>query len=284
MEQNTQIIMPGSDDESAPETPDETTNNNQTLGGDDGSGCRWGLAGLGGCLAVLIVPFLLAGLLIFGTGATIQGIIDSVLDIFRVEPRQAVVETTSTIVTRVQSAARLTTTEAGFTRSNVRVSIRDGFQNTCGFSVSHRVDGTIEAGVDLSQITEDDITYDTLTETYTLTLPPVQLTGCRVDDIEQYNASFTICNADWDEARRIGQYEALIGFRDDALESDLLLRAQDDTQTAMVNFLAPLIDSGQLEIVIREREPNDAPVVHASCNPDPPLGWTYDPETGAWID
>ncbi len=245
------------------------------------AGCGWGLIGGAGCLAV---PLMIIALALFMGVATIGGIFDSITGIFRTEPRQAVVETTRTIVTSVQSMSRLTTTQAGFVRSNVRVSVRDGFQNTCGASASHNVEGRIEAGLDLSLITDDNITYDTLSETYTITLPPVQLTNCSIPTIDQYDRSFTVCNANWDDMRQIAQYEALTGFRDDALESDLLQRSERDSEAALANLLSPLIGSGNIEIEIGSYLPGEDAVVDPSCVPDPPLGWTYDANNGTWSD
>lgn len=243
------------------------------------AGCGWGLVAAAGCLAI---PLLIIALALFTGVATFTGILDSIGNIFRDEPRQAVVETTRTIVTSVQSTSRLTTTQAGFVRSNVRVSIRDGFQNSCGASASHNVEGRIEAGIDLSLVTENDISYDTLTETYTITLPPAQLTNCSIPSIEQYNRSFTVCNVDWDDLRQIAQYEALTGFRDDALESDLLIRARADAQNALNNLLRPIVGNGNVEIIIRDYAPGEQTLLDSSCVPDLPLGWTYDERTNSY--
>lgn len=247
------------------------------------SGCGWGLVGAAGCLGF---PLMAIAVALFLGMATVGGLVESFVGIFRPEPRTATVETTRTILLSIRSQSQLVTTSARFVRSNVRVSIREGFRNACGFSASHNTEGTIEAGIDLNRITEEDIRYNSLNQTYTITLPPAQLTRCSIDLIQQYNRSFTVCNANWDQARQIAQYEALTGFRNDALEGGIIQRAQDDATTAMQNFVSAITSqtdsTSRVEILFAQPEQALSPIVSTDCNPDPPLGWTYDPAENAW--
>lgn len=249
------------------------------------SGCGWGLIGAAGCLSIPLIAIAVA---LFLGMATVGGLVDSIAGFFRSEPRTATVETTRTILLSIRSQSQLVTTSARFVRSNVRVSIRQGFRNACGFSASHNTEGTIEAGIDLNRITEEDIRYNSLNQTYTITLPPAQLTRCSIDLIQQYNRSFTVCNANWDQARQIAQYEALVGFRNDALEGGIIQRAQDDATTAMQNFVSAITaqtdSASRVEILFAQPQQATSPIVSADCNPDPPQGWTYDPEENAWSD
>ena len=100
----------------------------------------------------------------------------------------------------------------------MRVNISQGTLNACGYGASHVVQGTIEAGIDLTKIGANDLRYDAARQTYVLTVPPPELTSCRVDYIRQYDQSFTECTVDWDEARLLANYMALTQFRDEAIE------------------------------------------------------------------
>lgn len=242
------------------------------------AGCGWLTAALG---CMVLVPL---AVIVFGiyTGvATIGGIFDSIGDFFNSEPRQATVESTRTIITSIEAQAQLVTITANFSRSNVQVSVRDGFQNTCGFSASYSAEGSVQAGIDLSLVTEDDITYNTLNETFTITLPPPQLIGCTAE-VRQIDRSFTMCNADWDGARQIGEYTVTTGFRDESLESGILGRAELEAYNVMNELIGNLVDE-EIEIEFEPYDPFGADtILPDACQPQPPLGWDYDEGNGSW--
>jgi hypothetical protein len=243
------------------------------------SGCGWGVAAAG-CL--IAVPLMIIAVAMFAGVATIGGVFDSIGDIFRNEPRQATVETTRTILTSIEAQAQLVTISADYSSTNVRVSIRDGFQNSCGFTASHSSEGTIQAGIDLSLVSAEDVTYNTLNETYTITLPPPHLISCNVD-VVQYDRSFTVCNADWDGARLIAEYTATTGFRDESLESGILGRAEVEAYDTLVEFLGNVVNGATIEIVFAPYDPQGFnSTLPNSCQPEPPLGWTFDEVNNTW--
>lgn len=242
------------------------------------TGCGWLTAALG---CMVLVPL---AVIIFGiyTGvATIGGIFDSIGDFFSSEPRQATVESTRTIITSIEAQAQLVTITANFSRSNVRVGVRDGFQNTCGFSASYSAEGAVQAGIDLSLVTPEDITYNSLNETYTITLPAPQLISCNAN-VSQIDRSFTVCNADWDGTREIAEYTATLGFRDESLESGVLGRAEVEAYNVMNELISNLVDEN-VEIVFEAYDPNGADtILPQACQPEPPMGWSYNESNGTW--
>ena len=179
----------------------------------------------------------------------------------------------------IQPLGQLVSVSAQLAKADLNVNVYQGNFNTCGYSANHVAQGTVEAGIDLTKIGENSLSYDSAREVYVLIVPKPQLTSCRVDFIRQYDRSFTTCSVDWDEARLLANYEALTSFRDDALEGGILDRAEQETQIVLGNFVR-LLTGHPVEIVFQPPE-GDVPLP-PSCQPDLPVGWTVDPNTNVW--
>jgi hypothetical protein len=245
-------------------------------------GCMWLTAGIGGCLLVALVGVGLAvvlgftalGALFGGVSAALGGVTRANVDISR------------TLVTSVQPLGVLVTFRTDSMIEDIRVGVQQNIGNACGIAASHMATGGVEAGIDLSQITEEDVVYDPLRNVYTVTLPAPILTSCRIDTIQQYNRTFTLCPVDWDTVRMLADYTALIRLRDDAIEGGALQRAAVEGALQLTSLLQNVTDAG-IEIVFRdpvpaaEGEPQVVPL-GASCYPEPPAGWRIDPNTGGW--
>ena len=240
------------------------------------SGCLWGIAGAIGCLLlVVIIPI---ALVLIGV-TSFSGILSGLGGIFGAgNPPRASVISSQTIVEGIQPLGQLVSVSAQVAKADVQVNVNQGALNTCGYSVSHVVQGAIEAGIDLTRIGTDSLRYDPLREIYVLTVPAPELTSCRVDYIRQYDRSFTTCSVDWDEARLFANYMALNQFRDDAVEGGILDRAETEARLVLGNFVR-LLTGHPVEIVFQTAE---SPVIPASCQPDPPQGWTYLPDSNLW--
>lgn len=241
------------------------------------SGCAWGVAGALGCLGLLILPIIV--LLLAGT-ITLNGLISGIQNTFNVKPSAAEVISSQTIVTGIQPLGQLVSVSAQLAKADIFVGVQAGALNACGFSANHVAQGAVEAGIDLTQITEANVQYDALTNTYSITLPPAELTSCRIDFIRQYDRSVTACAVDWDEARLLANYQALIDFRNDAVEGGVLGRAQTEARIALGNFVTALTGA-RVNILFQAAEA--APDIPASCQPDIPAGWTFDAIQNAWV-
>jgi hypothetical protein len=240
------------------------------------NGCLWGVGGAIGCLVLLlIIPVTLVAL-----GVTsFSGLLGSLGGALGApQPPQASVISTQTIVQGIQPMGQLVSVSAQLAKADVQVNINQGTLNACGFGANHVVQGAVEAGIDLTRISEDSIQYDEARDTYVLIVPAPQLTSCRVDYIRQYSRSFTTCSVDWDEARVLANYMALVSFRDDAVEGGILNRAEMETRLVLGNFIR-LLTGHPVEIVFQQ--PEEA-VLPASCQPEAPQGWTYNPDSGLW--
>lgn len=240
------------------------------------SGCVGAALIMSVCMMILLVT--LAAPVFLGL-KTFGDVIDSIRDFFSTE-RTASVASTQTIVNSVQPLGQLVSINTQLARADIRVSIRQGIGNACGYSASHVAQGTVEAGVDLTGLTEDNLSYNPLTGTYTLTLPPPQLTSCRVEYIRQYDRSTNFCGVDWDEARLLAQYEALVGFRNEAIEGGILERARQEAEVVLGNFIR-LTTGRSVEIVFASTV-DGQPVFGPSCTPELPPGWVYNETENDW--
>jgi len=148
----------------------------------------------------------------------------------------------------------------------------------CNHSANHVASATIEAGIDLYQIDSTAVQYDQITDTYTLRIPRPTITNCYVDFIDQYDRrqSGPTCTVDWDDARQIAQYEALVAFREDAIEGGLLVTAERDTQLALSSFITALTGS---QVVIEFTD--EATAQAEGCAPTPPRDWQQ--VDGEWV-
>lgn len=239
------------------------------------SGCYYGVVGALGCLVLLLLPIVIAVLL----GVTTFGAVrESVFGIFSPAPPVASTFSSETIVQGIQPMGELVSISAQLAKADITIGIQQGVLNACGYGASHVAQATIQAGVDLTGVTASNIAYNPTTDTYTLTLPAPRLTNCRIDEIRQYDTTTTTCSVDWDEARRLAEYVALEAFRNDAIEGGILSRAEREVRIVLGNFVQILTGS-RVEIVFSA--PAAAP--DASCQPQPPAGWIYDANTGAWV-
>ncbi len=210
-----------------------------------------------------------------------QTIADSVGDAFKTE-LSASIETKSLLAESIVSMGTLVTaSHAG--EADVKIGVRSELPiinvNLCGVSVDHFVDGTVEAGIDLSQVSARDFTHDIFANSWVLKLGSAKLHSCRIDYIRQTGHSLSICRQDWDEYRLLAESDAITEIRGRALVEGLLAKAEQEAQIVMGNFLSAVTGTDNITIVF-ESEPNiEFP---ESCLREPPPGWTFDEESDTW--
>ena len=207
-----------------------------------------------------------------------QKVSDSVEEALKIETR-AEVEVRDKLLGVIQPMGMLITARQEVD-SKVIVGVREGLLNLCGSSVDHVVEGTVEAGVDLSQISGGDVVRDAVTGRWTLNLGPAQVSSCRIDYIRQQGQSFTLCGKDWDEYRLLAETVVLPQFMKDAKDEGLLEGAEREARIVLSNFLRAVTGSADFEIVF-ESEPEAT--LPASCTRESPPGWRYDKEGESWL-
>lgn len=237
----------------------------------------WGLLTV---LLVCVVPVMLP--LIIGING-VNSVIASVNDTFDVSipslwQSSVTIEQSRSLITDLSGLSELTSVSMQMATSDIRVHVWQGVFGSCSFTARHVGEATIEAGIDLSRVTAEDIRYNAADDTYTITLPAPHLSACYTS-IERYADSLPLtCNADWEEVRQLAMFNATTAFRNEALEGGLLERAARETETGLGSFIRSLGGSGARFVF---RPPTDPMIADESCDPEPPLSWRQD-EFGTW--
>jgi hypothetical protein len=281
VEQTREIVPILQPDDDLPEiTPYEV---NSTEPRTRPTGCFWILGGLTGCLLcpliILAVPVLLGFTSVNGL---LGGIQNGIVSVVHPPPPAASITTTSqTIVQSVLPLGQLVSISVQMAKPDITVGVRQGTLNACGYAASHVVSGSVDAGVDLTQFTPDDVIFDAKANKYIITLPAPEITSCRIESSRQYDRTTTACNVDWDATRIIAEGVALQSFRQDALEGGILTRAQNEASVTIGAFIHGLTGK---DVEIHFTAPPSDPELPPSCSRDLPPGWVYDQSTGSWTE
>jgi len=245
------------------------------------SGCSWMLMGVGGLLLLIGVAAVIWSI---STGNSISnltnGFVNGISGVLNSanQPPRAVVNSAPSVLVGIQQMGQLVSVQAQLAQADIEVNVTQGPLNACGFAANHVAQGTISAGIDLTQLTQDDIVFDAISNTYTITLPYPQLASCAVDYIRQYEGTTTVCTVDWDAARMLADYSALTSFRDQSLEGGILNRAANEARLVIGNFVQ-LVTGANVNVVF---SPQAESIMPAQCQPSPPPGWEQDAGTGLW--
>lgn len=202
------------------------------------------------------------------------------------------VSSAPSVIRGIKPLSELTTYEAQFAKANIKVGLRWGLANVCNVGALHAVQGSVRAAVDLSKITEQDITYDEASKRLTIRVPQAHIADCSLDPVsmvqyQAYGATFA-CPMEYDELRRVASYIALNDFREDAIKGGLLEQSQDQAELLLENFLDTLVntatnDEEKIIVDVVFKEARGVIVVGGSCQPEPPAGWSYNAQEDLWL-
>ena len=234
-----------------------------------------------GCFALIafliVSPCIGLAILILSGSAALSGMFSSVMNFLNPPPTVNIVSS-RTIIHSLQGLGQLVTVSSEVAKADIQVSVNEGFLNAGSYSAKHVAVGVIEAGIDIATRDKDHVSYDSTLNTYTLRLPPPNITSCRIEHIDQYGGSLTILPADWDLLRQLAQHDAVKQFAQDMIEGGILERAKDETTLRMGNFIGALTGS---QAHIEYEEQDGEAKLPPSCQPDPPSGWGKG-EDGSW--
>lgn len=218
-------------------------------------------------------------------GALMMVVVGSlfVLSRFSAAPPIANVFSNQTIVQSIRPLGQLTSIRVQMAKADILVNLRYGAVNVCNVWANHVAQGTVEAGIDLSRIRPEDILFDSEDDLYRVMLPSAQITSCSLDPVatQQYTSGgmTPLCPANTDEMRRLASYNALIEFRDDAIENGILEQAEMQASIVLSHFIRALTGR-EAEIAFKPRE---GLVFPQSCMPEPPSPWIFNEQENRWI-
>ncbi len=245
---------------------------------------RWGCAQSFAILVVAIIAIgsICAASIFFMGQSGISSIVGSVASIFQSQPSSAEIVTGRTLINSIQPLGQLVTISTELAQADILVEVDSGTLNLCGHSANHVAEGVIEAGVDFTLITPQNISYTEASDTYKITVPYPRITSCRIEYIRQYDTQSNLgCSPNWDNVRVLAQAVAMDKFVEDALGKGVLERAERENTLLMQSFVGALT-SANVEIVYvsQETAPDYLP---SSCQPSLPNGWRYDNQLNKWV-
>ena len=180
------------------------------------------------------------------------------------------------IIKQMETQAQLVVVKSEITRRDFHVGVNEGL---CSHGADFSAHGVIEAGIDFDAIYDDSVSYDAASQSYTLNLPAPEFTSCRIEYIRLIENSFSICNPDFDRARRFAEVQVMADFLDDAQEDGLLEEAQERSSLILGDFVRTLTGKAVHVAFAAQR---GRPRIDASCKPTIPSGWRYDSYKNVW--
>lgn len=213
-------------------------------------GCGWGITGLFNRLILLLI-LLIVLLILIG----LPVLIGNIQTIFNKPPTITAV----IVLDRVQALAQLTTVRYNY--SSLVTSERE-MPGILGALYGERqvmvAVGHVNAGVNLDQLTAEDITRDG--NTITIHLPSPALHDCFLNEQASYIVSrdtgiFARSAPNLDSDARLF---AVHQFRDSALEDGILAEVQRQAQAVIEQFfsITRLEDGSQVHVVVAAPDPN----------------------------
>lgn len=255
-------------------TPSTTIEKPKNQPSNSTGGCgRTTLIAVSGCAVFLVIFALGLALLMGGTlqgiGSSVRAVIDQVFP----TPR-ATVDVSSTVVNNVRLFSDVVTLRTQLVKSRIAVSLRQGVLDRCSFTAMHIAEGDFEAGIDLSQVTREQISYNEENNSYLLTLPQPYLRSCHVR-VERYSGEPPVtCSADWAQITNLAEYVAMQEFLNDIAIGDTYDVARRNAEIVIGTFVENLLGT-EVEI---QFSPQLTREVDTSCRALPPRGWTQDDE------
>ena len=224
------------------------------------TGCLWGLLGGLGCLAIPLGA--LAVVVILGIN-TFDGVLNNVIGIFDPPPATYTTLTDTLVLERVQNLSDLTTTRFNFTQNIVTErNLPAVLEPLYGEQLTLLAVGHVNAGVDLRQLTAEDITVEG--NTLSMRLPPPTLQDCilNAQQTRVIDSDTGLFTAD-SNIQEMTQDIAIRRIREVALEEGILLDANESAQLALsevltLAFVAAAPEDAepvQVSIIIRPPDP-----------------------------
>jgi hypothetical protein len=186
-----------------------------------------------------------------------------------------------TILTHIQNETHLDTVRANYT-IQVSSGIIDGNFGTLSFNGEYRGDGEIIAGIDLAQLSENDIFMND-SGGISIHLPPPQFTICAITNFQQVSSSITLFPADWDILYRLASVDAYASLTERGISDGLLENAEQEAGVTLAGMLSNFLKIETEDITIIYATENRGSGSDTSCTPAFPEGWCKEDRNFSWI-
>jgi hypothetical protein len=179
------------------------------------------------------------------------------------------------IADSLKTVGHLTTLEAKVAKIGVWAKISKG---SCNFEQQYLIDGTINAGIDMTSFSASNVSYVDNTSNFTVKLPVPQLTNCDFDTLSYGFKSNMCLGVDTDDLDRIAKYVAQTDLIQDTLDGGLLARTERESIVLIKNLVLTLTGK---EVSVEFIEPEEAISLPSSCILNPPPNFKQN-DDGIW--
>lgn len=232
------------------------------------SGCGWGVAGLAGCITIPVTVILLVVLLGFNAIADLLGDLSCVLS--PNDPRCVSTTGPQPLLVSVRELSVLLTYEQTYVQPvTTKVDVPYALRALYGDRLVLQVAVQVTAGIDLDQLTEDDILVDGTT--LIIRLPPPQLQTCSILEdqtrvLDRDQGLFASSNTS-NILDTVARQDALRLNRQAALESGILQAANTQAVQALTAVYDPLPLTGidSIDIITSDPPPITDAFIPQSC-------------------
>ncbi len=221
------------------------------------SGCAWAVGGALGCLALLLLPIII--LLLAGT-ITVNGVVGGIQGLLN----PPIVTTAQIVLERISGLSQLTSVKYNY--SSLVTSQRDMpdvLQFLYGNKLVMVAVGHISAGIDLSQLTAQNVTQEV--GVLRVQLPPPTLQECFLNEQLSYVMSQDtgVFAQELPELSSEARRYALSQFRDNALNEGILNEANTQAQTVLTELLRAT--AGDVRVEVLTSPPSATPALPETC-------------------
>lgn len=214
-------------------------------------------------------------------GLLIATVIPTVV-IYDIETR---IPNASVLLTAINEQAYLDTIQAEY-RLVVSAGIIDGPNGIYSYSGNYAGDGEITAGIDLSEIEEDDII---VSRTFTsrsivLNVPPPKFTNCVITNFQRTSRRVTLfVGANWSMLYNLATVDGYYALTDTGLANNLLEQAEEEAGEILAGILSETTKIPLENITINYAVENRGADSDSDCEPAFPLGWGKEDVHYAWV-
>jgi len=175
----------------------------------------------------------------------------------------------------LKPVANLTTVEVKVAK--IGVQVKANYQ-LCSFGGEYLVNGTIEAGVNLSDFSASNISYDNKKDLYTVSLQRPTITRCEFTQKRYHDWQGACGSIDKSSIDSVATYVTSTSMIQDVVDGGIIPHAEREASILIENIIKTLSNRNTEVEFVDATTPMTLP---PSCNPEIPRGWTQK-EDGTW--
>ena len=215
-------------------------------------------------------------------GTTLSATVIPTVVIYNVQSK---IPNATVLLTAIHEQAYLDTIQAEY-EIHVSAGIISGPNGIYSYSGTYAGDGEITAGIDLSEIEENDIIIERnfLERSIILNMPPPKFTNCVITNFQRTSRSITLfVGANWSTLYNLATVDGYYALTDMGLADNLLNQAEVEAFEVLRDILSSATNIPSENINALYATENRGAGSDSDCEPDFPPGWGKEDVNYAWV-